>query len=171
MSVLGGHFSSSVPTVSIHVLRRGRCVDFTLCVELDRLLVSIHVLRRGRCVRVFKNLLSTRKGFQSTSSEEDVVSIFHALYSVHIYLFQSTSSEEDVVSATVHRHPLDQECFNPRPPKRTLCPTQPAKWSGLFDSFNPRPPKRTLCPLLSVTTNLVRCVSIHVLRRGRCVSV
>ena len=35
--------------------------------------------------------------------------------------FQSTSSEEDVVSKPVLRLLPHQEGFNPRPPKRTLC--------------------------------------------------
>ena len=62
-----------------------------------------------------------------------------------LLVFQSTSSEEDVVSILCARllHPLTR--FNPRPPKRTLCliDTQ-----YLFGSIH---------------------VSIHVLRRGRCV--
>ena len=84
--------------VSIHVLRRGRCVNFVLilftvgvlcfnphppkrtlclCTRIDVsavLLVSIHVLRRGRCVSGYHSKATIAKAFQSTSSEEDVVS-------------------------------------------------------------------------------------------------
>ena len=107
--------------VSIHVLRRGRCVWFNLDQARLSWLVSIHVLRRGRCV------------------------IFDQYFATQGKLFQSTSSEEDVVSTN--------------PPGRQYA----------FTSFNPRPPKRTLCPYKSITGALTAKVSIHVLRRGRCV--
>ena len=61
--------------------------------------------------------------------------------------FQSTSSEEDVVSLPTPVNVIQLSRFNPRPPKRTLCPPQPA----VLDTTDP--------------------VSIHVLRRGRCVVV
>ena len=35
--------------------------------------------------------------------------------------------------------------------------------------FNPRPPKRTLCLDVAASKTNSKCVSIHVLRRGRCV--
>ena len=60
-------------------------------------LVSIHVLRRGRCVR------SAR------------------INPVPDLMFQSTSSEEDVVSKSMCKCRDGHYCFNPRPPKRTLC--------------------------------------------------
>ena len=60
--------------VSIHVLRRGRCVDLTDFSFIPGLLVSIHVLRRGRCV---------------------------------------------IPPAARPVNPISS--FNPRPPKRTLC--------------------------------------------------
>ena len=45
----------------------------------DRALyVSIHVLRRGRCVRMERLSIEMDMMFQSTSSEEDVVSCFDA---------------------------------------------------------------------------------------------
>ena len=59
--------------------------------------VSIHVLRRGRCVLDDLKLDVTNSMFQSTSSEEDVVSVFP---SACIVIWKG---------------------FNPRPPKRTLC--------------------------------------------------
>ena len=61
--------------------------------------VSIHVLRRGRCVRAkWRYIVIRLIQFQSTSSEEDVVSTTTPLYCIFLYTFQSTSSEEDVVS-------------------------------------------------------------------------
>ena len=89
-------------------------------------------------------------------------------------LFQSTSSEEDVVSSMQHPYHCPRTSFNPRPPKRTLCPFY-CMWEQApyrvsihvlrrgrcvfircLDSlhplrFNPRPPKRTLCPSWSPT--------------------
>ena len=91
---------------------------FGLCRVAD---VSIHVLRRGRCV-----------GIKATNR-------------LYASVFQSTSSEEDVVSIYRAGHLLRFFCFNPRPPKRTLC---------LY------------------IAQVIYCgsfVSIHVLRRGRCV--
>ena len=60
--------------------------------------VSIHVLRRGRCVGILYDLRTLPSSFQSTSSEEDVVSA--SVFGIFIIrrMFQSTSSEEDVVS-------------------------------------------------------------------------
>ena len=107
--------------VSIHVLRRGRCVLLDAKVQSAKI-VSIHVLRRGRCVRRIWFTLVLHCWFQSTSSEEDVVSGMRVTGRSCHELFQSTSSEEDVVS--------DEEI---------------AFW------------------------DLVDDVSIHVLRRGRCV--
>ena len=110
--------------------------------------------------------------FQSTSSEEDVVSVGIATHktatqgvSIHvlrrgrcvseygsfpipnILAFQSTSSEEDVVSYSFFATPMPELSFNPRPPKRTLC----------------RAKHGTICGGI--------LVSIHVLRRGRCVAI
>ena len=136
--------SSCHCSVSIHVLRRGRCVFSALVDCLTQYQVSIHVLRRGRCVSTcgVSCLISTV--FQSTSSEEDVVSL-PRVYCIRLYtcfnprppkrtlcrgastvnvvinVFQSTSSEEDVVSSNRARVFFFQNCFNPRPPKRTLC--------------------------------------------------
>ena len=142
----GYHKNEHNTYVSIHVLRRGRCVDGavdfgsqvangfnprppkrTLCLQgvshfakLGH--VSIHVLRRGRCVTVRCERSHAFSWFQSTSSEEDVVSARMA-----ILLYVSM-------------------CFNPRPPKRTLCQPECERWLPLpFLCFNPRPPKRTLC--------------------------
>ena len=106
--------------------------------------VSIHVLRRGRCVLVVILAPSANSRFQSTSSEEDVVSSFSPAddllddVSIHVLrrgrcvtyssgrtavpiMFQSTSSEEDVVSVRRTFPCPPCRCFNPRPPKRTLC--------------------------------------------------
>ena len=60
--------------------------------------VSIHVLRRGRCVTYSSGRTAVPMMFQSTSSEEDVVSLFSGFVKDFHRLFQSTSSEEDVVS-------------------------------------------------------------------------
>ena len=61
-------------------------------------------------------------------------------------MFQSTSSEEDVVSNCASTPPYVFIGFNPRPPKRTLCREADGfQWDGT-KRFNPRPPKRTLCP-------------------------
>ena len=69
-----------------------------LLLRWEDLLVSIHVLRRGRCVAEFAAEMTPAQLFQSTSSEEDVVSC-NALPTRHgLAWFQSTSSEEDVVS-------------------------------------------------------------------------
>ena len=66
--------------------------------------VSIHVLRRGRCVETAKLQSFIDMLFQSTSSEEDVVSSVR-LVIYHAYvMFQSTSSEEDVVSTRKQGH-------------------------------------------------------------------
>ena len=179
-------------------------------------LVSIHVLRRGRCVLNSKGLLMRSCVFQSTSSEEDVVSPLLTLDTITELVFQSTSSEEDVVS---HQVVMQPACllngFNPRPPKRTLCRGLPCRTAATtFQStsseedvvsiityankyhepcFNPRPPKRTLClclkcnkpnkPVFQSTSSeedvvseldsafvFSSVVSIHVLRRGRCVT-
>ena len=60
-------------------------------------------------------------------------------------MFQSTSSEEDVVSSILAlRCRQLSSCFNPRPPKRTLCLDTGCHYTLLI-RFNPRPPKRTLC--------------------------
>ena len=132
--------------------------------------VSIHVLRRGRCVIFSTPLHCFFFVFQSTSSEEDVVSAIGIashrtqLVSIHVLrrgrcvrsarinpvpdlMFQSTSSEEDVVS---------QESG--------------LQYQGHYLSFNPRPPKRTLCLACRPDAAHTDRVSIHVLRRGRCVT-
>ena len=107
--------------------------------------------------------------FQSTSSEEDVVSLTTAYADGMDPTFQSTSSEEDVVSTIEITYGTSSFSFNPRPPKRTLCPGGeiPLIWDisvsihvlrrgrcvpifiryirPILSSFNPRPPKRTLC--------------------------
>ena len=178
--------------VSIHVLRRGRCVWFrsfhkftctkcfnprppkrTLCHESflgsaadiqfqstssEEDVVSVYVWYKGLKVKVFQSTSSEEdvvsdaivdstlspNEFQSTSSEEDVVSQL-LMHHLAIMLFQSTSSEEDVVSNFMRAGGPQRSCFNPRPPKRTLCP------DGT---------RRTISLLV---------VSIHVLRKGRCV--
>ena len=63
----------------------------------------------------------TTRSFQSTSSEEDVVSPFAETIRHWLATFQSTSSEEDVVSNINLPTIFHQLGFNPRPPKRTLC--------------------------------------------------
>ena len=103
----------------------------TLClwlhgdVDIENVKVSIHVLRRGRCV------------------------LFTGLPFMSLTMFQSTSSEEDVVSQTrlLFYHHLG--CFNPRPPKRTLCLNADGEIEVELNSFNPRPPKRTLCHIVA----------------------
>ena len=86
-----------------------------------------------------------------------------------LFQFQSTSSEEDVVSVYDIIAPLLRNRFNPRPPKRTLC--HPCQYDTVSRTcgFNPRPPKRTLCQDNVVSIAKKCIVSIHVLRRGRCV--
>ena len=59
--------------------------------------------------------------------------------------FQSTSSEEDVVSCLQSVFDQVYYGFNPRPPKRTLCQKHRRDVKSCR-CFNPRPPKRTLCP-------------------------
>ena len=83
-------------------------------------------------------------------------------------MFQSTSSEEDVVSCVALPSASGLFSFNPRPPKRTLCPSA-ATLASVWSGFNPRPPKRTLCRTLMIHYVITLLVSIHVLRRGRCV--
>ena len=132
--------------VSIHVLRRGRCVTIVLDQWSELIfIVSIHVLRRGRCVAVIFICLGIYAKFQSTSSEEDVVSVSFCRLSAVL------------------------KSFNPRPPKRTLCHFVSIHCTVGVLCFNPRPPKRTLCPLSSCPIQTLHKVSIHVLRRGRCV--
>ena len=131
--------------------------------------------------------------FQSTSSEEDVVSPSFIFSLVQRSRFQSTSSEEDVVSPGIEDYGSSSWRFNPRPPKRTLCLMCCTLITSTFvvsihvlrrgrcvkrslchvrndDCFNPRPPKRTLCPRLYFFKRILSRVSIHVLRRGRCVT-
>ena len=60
--------------------------------------------------------------FQSASSEEDGVSTTIKKVAIYVFLFQSTPSEEDVVFSSALPRRLCVACFNPRPPKRTLCP-------------------------------------------------
>ena len=131
--------------------------------------VSIHVLRRGRCVTI------------------------RSLREMGYSKFQSTSSEEDVVSSSKTVDTCQVPSFNPRPPKRTLCllgiyatpsiccvsihvlrrgrcvPCTVWHKPRHTHRFNPRPPKRTLCQIVDAITSRCTDVSIHVLRRGRCV--
>ena len=134
--------------------------------------VSIHVLRRGRCVLNGPVIVTSVHQFQSTSSEEDVVS------GIEVMILSTLTF-----------------CFNPRPPKRTLC-QHTVSCTVHTSSFNPRPPKRTLCldqikpsvkaKLFQSTSSeedvvsgaatahydvMPLDVSIHVLRRGRCVTL
>ena len=167
-------------------------------------------------ISYFWVLMSLR--FQSTSSEEDVVSFFcdwivdfntgfnprppkRTLCPYHLFVtftypsgfnprppkrtlcltdylsgfqdqlkFQSTSSEEDVVSYVDIDTCIYNVSFNPRPPKRTLCRyTCRIVCVRNTPCFNPRPPKRTLCHVIDAGNGLAQVVSIHVLRRGRCV--
>ena len=146
----------------------------TLCLDKARAdgtktVVSIHVLRRGRCVSCCTLALTIGRVFQSTSSEEDVVSRSHADHARYDKQFQSTSSEEDVVSAPSLDAASPINSFNPRPPKRTLC-RRIVSWVQDFKRFNPRPPKRTLCLKEHGKLKTITQVSIHVLRRGRCVN-
>ena len=162
--------TSCFQAVSIHVLRRGRCVTYIVFLGANVVEVSIHVLRRGRCV------------------------VFLRLDCWFQYRFQSTSSEEDVVSRHRCRQRTCASRFNPRPPKRTLCLSyqviyqlkrqvsihvlrrgrcvrnQLHRWTAWL-RFNPRPPKRTLCRAQKEIVQHPYDVSIHVLRRGRCVPV
>ena len=85
------------------------------------------------------------------------------------FTFQSTSSEEDVVSCIAQDVVCLSDGFNPRPPKRTLCLHHHHATRQEPPCFNPRPPKRTLCPLVADLMVKQFSVSIHVLRRGRCV--
>ena len=153
--------------VSIHVLRRGRCVPAKKHAKsLSR--VSIHVLRRGRCVEVCMGLTAFMNEFQSTSSEEDVVSScwranFHGLE------FQSTSSEEDVVSTGIVDRTFNAINVSIHVLRRGRCVintcspdarrikfqstsseedvVSPCQYDTVSRTcgFNPRPPKRTLC--------------------------
>ena len=108
--------------------------------------VSIHVLRRGRCVLGILFQTSAHIVFQSTSSEEDVVSVCQCRPS-QVLLFQSTSSEEYVVS-TASCSMLNDKLVSIHVLRRGRCVN--FNWLGCM------------------STTLV---SIHVLRRGRCVQV
>ena len=137
--------SRAHPDVSIHVLRRGRCVFVRVVRKMTIGPVSIHVLRRGRCV-----ILATAYDILAPVVSIHVLRRGRCVCSVDVagiapIKFQSTSSEEDVVSNTRHGILLKMCCFNPRPPKRTLC----------LDCL-----EKCIC---------IDPVSIHVLRRGRCV--
>ena len=131
--------------------------------------VSIHVLRRGRCVTYFLSRWITLALFQSTSSEEDVVSpLLQIGYKVHIW-FQSTSSEEDVVSGCKIIHVWQLYGFNPRPPKRTLCLDKDT-FDPLISMFQSTSSEEDVVSDGQIVRRWVgRYVSIHVLRRGRCV--
>ena len=106
--------------------------------------------------------------------------------------FQSTSSEEDVVSNPAMLLLSQNYSFNPRPPKRTLCP---AIVSALLAVWMFQSTSSEEDVVSEYFTSLVQCfrqfqstsseedvvspgitlyriiglVSIHVLRRGRCV--
>ncbi len=73
------------------------------------------------------------------------MSFLSVTHTSRYFMFQSTSSEEDVVSLDIKLHARNDKGFNPRPPKRTLCRVVHLHSIFQFD------------------------VSIHVLRRGRCV--
>ncbi len=131
--------------------------------------VSIHVLRRGRCVLPHFGHFLEPLLFQSTSSEEDVVSYTEKTARSHIITFQSTSSEEDVVS----RHGV---------PLHTLNPFQStSSEEDVVSRITTRPTPRLQFQstsseedVVSVTCSISTAqfvVSIHVLRRGRCVHV
>ena len=109
-------------SVSIHVLRRGRCVSRDCIGIFSTFRVSIHVLRRGRCV--------TQR-----------LAPYMAKYAVSIHVL-----------------------------RRGRCVEIHIGHGACARSFNPRPPKRTLCPINFLDTVDCASVSIHVLRRGRCVS-
>ena len=106
--------------------------------------------------------------FQSTSSEEDVVSVSMCYVKWLYNMFQSTSSEEDVVSvcASCIANP---ELVSIHVLRRGRCVGN-LSWS-IYSCrcFNPRPPKRTLCRKYKTSNTYIIRVSIHVLRRGRCV--
>ena len=131
--------------------------------------VSIHVLRRGRCVVKSGSVGSLISGFQSTSSEEDVVSdmiipraiklsgfnprppkrtlcLGGALTGAGDYMFQSTSSEEDVVSISTKPCVQSDFMFQSTSSEEDVVSGLKVVCRHSFQCFNPRPPKRTLCP-------------------------
>ena len=84
--------------VSIHVLRRGRCVCVGGLIHGSSLGFNPRPPKRTLCPESSETLYLEVKMFQSTSSEEDVVSHLPVCQPHNYHMFQSTSSEEDVVS-------------------------------------------------------------------------
>ena len=82
--------------------------------------------------------------------------------------FQSTSSEEDVVSITIRTNMCKTFCFNPRPPKRTLCLENGTKVKICLE-FQSTSSEEDVVSTKPGVTSCNEAVSIHVLRRGRCV--
>ena len=113
--------------------------------------------------------MATQYRFQSTSSEEDVVSCRHGLPAHTLSPFQSTSSEEDVVSGTGNTPVLATDTVSIHVLRRGRCVYCQIIVTCIITCFNPRPPKRTLCRSSCSFDCLDISVSIHVLRRGRCV--
>ena len=106
--------------------------------------VSIHVLRRGRCVHSLQFHLRPVIQFQSTSSEEDVVS-------PDLKIISSCS----LVSIHVLRR------------GRCVCLGSLFQYSLIFVSIHVL--RRGRCVLTEPKPMNPLPVSIHVLRRGRCV--
>ena len=132
--------------------------------------VSIHVLRRGRCVQLTTGIHGNDMLFQSTSSEEDVVSsdfnFIRPTVIVSIHVLRRGRCVNHVV-----RLRQGLWCFNPRPPKRTLCLVFDFRGVGKCN-VSIHVLRRGRCVLpgnTSMRDGII--VSIHVLRRGRCVKI
>ncbi len=133
-----------VSDVSIHVLRRGRCVAGKFG-NLDGVrLVSIHVLRRGRCVVSLDAVDLPPLKFQSTSSEEDVVS-FSALSARAIRKVSIHVLRRGRCVRTGHNTPRDKGVSIHVLRRGRCVPTNCGRIALVYHCFNPRPPKRTLC--------------------------
>ena len=107
--------------------------------------VSIHVLRRGRCVQSMSDFILSLIEFQSTSSEEDVVSSNLSPTRRLGCTFQSTSSEEDVVSTQLTILYSQRLAFQSTSSEEDVVSFVQCWDANMTISFNPRPPKRTLC--------------------------
>ena len=154
-------------SVSIHVLRRGRCV-FAGNPMLFVLDVSIHVLRRGRCVSARYDTFDPASKFQSTSSEEDVVSRWKSLYDQCIE-FQSTSSEEDVVSSDIKLKLHRRFNVSIHVLRRGRCVSIDSGSRASRVMFQSTSSEEDVVSAAVGSFAPCQTVSIHVLRRGRCV--
>ena len=154
--------------VSIHVLRRGRCITSSHVPPIQLYGVSIHVLRRGRCVFGGIVVLRHYAICFNPRPPKRTLCLTYSCPSLSLNKFQSTSSEEDVVSPIQWYFTSTRLRFNPRPPKRTLClySNPAAAADAMFQSTSSE--EDVVSNVKWVITSIPK-VSIHVLRRGRCV--